>query len=104
MLPAIYNTNDEIYYWRSEWEKGIESLIKIIKSNYFKTSEDAISFLNYQTNFYLHYQGLNDKYLQIQYGKLIDYICSLYPLSSQNSATKAKNGKIKIMITRSARI
>jgi len=96
VLPAIYNTNDEIYYWRSEWEKGIKILLKIIKSNYFKTSEEAISFLNYQTNFYLHYQGLNDKYLQIQYGKLIDYICSLYPLSSQNSATIAKNGKIKI--------
>ena len=96
VLPAIYNTNDEIYYWRSEWEKGVKNLLKIIKSNYFKTNEEAINFLNYQTNFYLHYQGLNDKDLQIQYGKLIDYICSIYPLNSKNSATIAKNGKIKL--------
>ena len=46
VLPAIYNTNDEIYYWRSEWEKGVKNLLKIIKSNYFKTNEEAINFLN----------------------------------------------------------
>jgi len=70
-FPLIYKTHNEIKEYNGYFKNEILSLQKFIKSNDLKQDEILSGLLN-STNFYLHYQGIDNTKLQISYARLIE--------------------------------
>lgn len=70
LLPILYETEQEIEFYRRWFAQGLKELIQQTSLN---TPEDKMSALvgvGSRTNFYLQYQGKNDLELQMQYGRM----------------------------------
>jgi len=102
ILPSIYQTPDEIEFYRSRFEIELEKLIQIINNSDLNSPDrqaEAIDSLSRKTNFYLQYQGKNDLDLQIKYGELIYKVvseCYTYSYQPPAQIYKQNNAKIKI--------
>ena len=79
-LPVIYRSEDEIDEWRERWAQNLESLAAGIALSTPEAIASAFRCVTAATNFYLHYQGRNDRILQERYGALVQRIVSArYP-------------------------
>ena len=76
-LPILYKHESEIQYWRSHWSEGIKKLRVEAQSTQWANPEEALDFIGFATNFYLHYQGQNDLELQGRYGQMLNEVASL---------------------------
>ncbi len=74
LLPPIYRSMDELKEKRAELEKTVDSLLdqKLVIRDPVK-EVDA-------TNFYLAYQGMNDREIQVKIGRLLSSISHSHPL------------------------
>lgn len=95
MLPVIYLNQAEIKLWRTRFIKGLHSLREWVKNVDPKIS---LQGLGSTTNFYLQYQGENDRDLQQQFGELALQIMSTnYPQWQQTDREiKPTTPKVKI--------
>jgi protein O-GlcNAc transferase len=99
ILPIVYNCTEEIINCRQNFLKGLKSLFNNLLLDTPKRFKDALEGLTWQTNFYLHYQGLNDLEIQIQYGAFLHKIMAAnYPQWSQplSMPPLSKSGKIRV--------
>jgi len=74
LLPILYETEQEIEFYRRWFAQGLKELIQQTSLN---TPEDKMSALvgvGSRTNFYLQYQGKNDLELQMQYGQFVNKV------------------------------
>ena len=84
-LPAIYSNQEEIFYYRERFIKGLEALSQAINLSLSDNIQKAYEIIDGQnktgqTNFYLAYQNFNDCDLQKKYGQIIHRIMgSAYP-------------------------
>lgn len=79
MLPILYSSTEEIERYRDDYIKFSHQIYEEVLSNNV-LSEDLVSLINYDTNFYLQYQGKNDLELQIHYGQVIQHLLHrMYP-------------------------
>lgn len=98
-LPVLYQFPDEIFNYRKCFEKGLKNLAASICLDTPEAQLQTLRGLGYQTNFYLHYQGQNDRELQSQYGQLLHQTMrSLLPQWVQPRAMPPipENGKLRI--------
>jgi predicted O-linked N-acetylglucosamine transferase (SPINDLY family) len=68
MLPALYDTPGEIARWRARYAQGLDRLIEdtsLVTVNQVHGARRAVALLD---NFFLPYQGQNDRDLQQRYG------------------------------------
>ncbi len=82
LVPIIYDSPEEICYYRHRFTRGLANLIAEIPI----TSKDLkiLEAIGICTNFYLQYQGRNDRDLQMQYGQFIHRIMTAnYPEFTQ---------------------
>jgi predicted O-linked N-acetylglucosamine transferase (SPINDLY family)/ADP-heptose:LPS heptosyltransferase/glycosyltransferase involved in cell wall biosynthesis len=82
LLPAIYDSSDEIKDWRQRFAKGLQEFIRQSSAVIEVETErvQILKALSNDTNFYLAYQGQNDLTLQCQYGNLLHQaIAAQYP-------------------------
>ena len=73
-VPAIYNNQDEIEFYRQRYIQGLKSLIEQTSLKTLQERNSALAGIGRLTNFYLSYQAQNDLDLQRQYGKLVHEI------------------------------
>ncbi|BAZ32861.1 group 1 glycosyl transferase [Cylindrospermum sp. NIES-4074] len=73
-VPAIYDNQDEIDFYRQRYIQGLQSLIQATSLKTPQERNSALAGIGRLTNFYLSYQAQNDIDLQRQYGKLVHEI------------------------------
>ncbi|MBE9007439.1 tetratricopeptide repeat protein [Fortiea sp. LEGE XX443] len=89
-VPSIYNTEDEIYFYRQRYIQGLKDLIAQTSLHTPEEKSNALAGIGRLTNFYLSYQAQNDRDLQSQYGQLVHGIMAanypqwVVPLSMPN--------------------
>ena len=79
-FPIIYQNNKEINNYNKKFINNINSINEFLDSNNSLTKENLIDGICNSTNFYLHYQGINNLKIQKKYAKLIERITKkIYP-------------------------
>ncbi|MDF0555519.1 tetratricopeptide repeat protein [Kamptonema sp. UHCC 0994] len=99
LLPIVYDTLEEIEYYR---QRFIQKLDNLIQKTSLETPEDKINTLigiGSYTNFYLAYQAHNVVESQSKYGNLLHQILAAnYPqwVEPRSMPTLPENGKIRV--------
>jgi len=99
MLPMLYETKEEIEWYRNQFTQGLEKIIQQTSLETPEAIDNALTSIGYSTNFYLAYQGYNDLELQKQYGQLVHRIMAVkYPQWVQHLPMPplSQNGKIRV--------
>ncbi len=79
-LPILYDSDEDIKSHRSRWEAGIEKLDRLVDLESRDGIFEAVKATTSSTNFFLHYQGMNDLALQKRYGALLHRVArAAYP-------------------------
>lgn len=71
-LPTIYSSESQMRVLRERWLQGVRSLENGVEQGAFDPGSLGVP----QTNFYLHYQGLNDREAQGLYGRLVTRVAT----------------------------
>lgn len=98
LLPILYDTPEQIAPYRQRFCRSLNHLIQQIHLTTPADRQAALAGLGSRTNFYLAYQGLNDRGLQRKYGQLLHRIMAAsFPQWAQPLPMPAlPNGKIRI--------
>jgi protein O-GlcNAc transferase len=70
LLPAVYAGKEHLGESRARYREGLERLVERREDFRYKRAGDALDDIRW-TNFYLAYQGQNDRELQSRYGDFI---------------------------------
>jgi protein O-GlcNAc transferase len=85
ILPVLYNSAEEIDYWRYRFEQGLQKYIDSYDLSTEKSQKLALAGIGYCTNFYLTYQAKNDLELQRQYAEFVQRVMAAnYPQWTQS--------------------
>jgi len=99
IVPMLYDTHDEISFYRERFIQGLRNLIRETSLETTEEKQNALAGIGRITNFYLSYQAQNYIELQRQYGNLVHEIMAanypqwIAPLSMPNLKP---NDKIRI--------
>ncbi|MBD2181578.1 O-linked N-acetylglucosamine transferase family protein [Aerosakkonema funiforme] len=99
ILPVVYESEEEIDYYRDRFTQGLEELIEQTSLTTPETIKNALMDVGAHTNFYLAYQGKNDLKLQTRYGQYFQQIMAAnYPEFVKDIAmpTISEHSKINI--------
>lgn len=99
LLPILYETQEEIEFYRCRFSQGLNKLIQQTSLNTPEAIDKAVIGIGHQTNVYLQYQGKNDLELQKKYGQFVHNIMAAkYPqwVKPVPIPPLGQNGKIKI--------
>jgi predicted O-linked N-acetylglucosamine transferase (SPINDLY family) len=96
-LPILYWNAGEIQFHRQRWQKGVRKLLSFVEAQ-TASSHARMPFAAPHTNFYLHYQGLNDLAEQRAYAKVLSRLASqVHPDLSRPKVERLVAGrKIKV--------
>jgi protein O-GlcNAc transferase len=93
LLPIVYSASAEIPIHRDRFTQGLAALMRELPPK----SALAIDAISNHTNFFLNYQGQNDRELQRQYGQWVhEMMAARYPQWAQPLAMPAVTEKIRI--------
>jgi protein O-GlcNAc transferase len=96
-LPILYDTEEEIRRARQRWIDGLEAMDAELSVDDPKGIDDAVSAVTDRTNFFLHYQGCNDRALQEKFGALLTRVATkAFPEAATPAAVAATGGPIKV--------
>jgi predicted O-linked N-acetylglucosamine transferase (SPINDLY family) len=80
ILPIVYDTPDEIKFYRQRFGQGLQDLIQQTSLETLEDKRNALAGIGCITNFYLAYQAHNVLESQSQYGNLVHQIMAAnYP-------------------------
>jgi predicted O-linked N-acetylglucosamine transferase (SPINDLY family) len=99
ILPILYETPEQIRYYRERFTSGLKSLIAGVDLDTPEARRSALDVISWRTNYHLAYQGQNDRELQTQYGQLVHRIMAAnYPEWTQplHMPSPPVNGKIRV--------
>lgn len=99
ILPTLYQTAAAVSLYREQVIQGYETLAQRVATARENDKEINISGIQYFTNFYLSFQGRNDRDIQATYGQLVQqHIGAHYPewLAPRLMPPVSKTGKIRI--------
>jgi predicted O-linked N-acetylglucosamine transferase (SPINDLY family) len=98
-LPVLYETQEEIDLYRRQFYQRLESLIQQTPLDTTEAINNALKGIGSHDNFYLQYQGYNDRELQTKYGQFVHRIMAAkYPqwVEPLPMPPLGQNGKIRI--------
>jgi predicted O-linked N-acetylglucosamine transferase (SPINDLY family) len=99
ILPILYETPEQLKYYRERFSSGLDRLIATMRLDSPEGRRAALEVISWRTNFYLAYQGQDDRELQQQYGQLVHRIMAAnYPQWTQPLAMPRLSdaGKIRV--------
>ncbi len=95
-LPILYDSEDEIAAHRARWAAGLATF-ETLPLDSPEAIGRAGALLTGQTNFNLHYQGMNDRALQDRYGALLHRIAAAaYPAFTRPIAKRPARPRLKV--------
>lgn len=71
ILPIIYNSKDEIDWYRDRFVKNLDRLLETTPLDDEEGKKNGLMGISNTTNFYLNYQGKDDLELHKKYGQLV---------------------------------
>jgi len=95
MLPAIYSNAAELFAARKRYSEGLQTLRDNTKNFLEIESKELLSGLSW-TNFYLAYQGQDDKSLQVDYAHFVAEILQvatpdlMQPIKQDSTASQRR--------------
>ena len=98
-LPILYETQEEINFYRSRFSQGLEEVIQLTTLDTLQAKDSALIGIGRHTNFYLQYQCKNDVELQKKYGQFVHRIMKAkYPEWTEDlpMPSLSKSGKIRV--------
>ncbi len=97
LLPILYDTPEEVEYYRARFTDGLRKIRDEISLDTPGARQSALSAIETHTNFYLAYQGRDDRELQIQYGGLVYQIMAAnYPQWIAPLRMPPTRGKLRV--------
>jgi protein O-GlcNAc transferase len=99
LLPAFYENHKQIGLSRQRFIEGLQTVTQTIKLDTPEARQNALYATSINTNFYLSYQGDNDRDLLEMYGQFIHKIMAAnYPawVTSMPMPKVENKGKIRI--------
>lgn len=97
VVPPLYDTPDDITAARQRFSDGLTALIQATDLTTPEGRQSALQGLGSRTNFYLAYQGLNDRDLQQRYGAFVQQIMAAnYPQWASIELPKRSDSRIRI--------
>lgn len=99
LVPIVYETQDEIDFYRQRFTRGLQNLIQQTSLETTEEQMEALSGIGRLTNFYISYQAQNDRELQCQYGNLVHKIMAAnYPkwVAPLSMPPLKENNKIRV--------
>lgn len=99
ILPTLYQTAAEVSLYREQVIQGYKTVAQRVTTAREKGEKINIAGIQYFTNFYLSFQGQNDRDLQATYGQLVQqHIGAHYPewLVPRSMPPVSEAGKIRI--------
>ena len=98
VLPMLYDTAAEISRYRQQVMDAFEALEHRVMTATARSTPIDLSGIEYFTNFYLSFQGLNDRDIQSAYGHLMHYQMGKHHADWQlpRSMPPIGTGKIRI--------
>lgn len=99
MLPIVYDSVDEISFFRQRFVQGLQALIQQTSLETPEDKRNALAGIGCVTNFYLAYQAHNVLESQCQYGNLVHQIMAAnYPkwVESLPMPPLKKQNKIRV--------
>ncbi len=97
ILPVIYQTVEEIGYYRRRFWDGLSALAARISLETPESRRDALNAVSAHRNVLLGYQGENDLELQQRYGNLVHRIVAAnFPEWADTPPMPGLNGKLRI--------
>jgi protein O-GlcNAc transferase len=79
-LPVLYRTPADVERWRTRFAASLDTLTSEWPARIAEDPLGALTAIGQNVNFYLGYQGQNDRRLQEQYGRLVHRIMAAnYP-------------------------
>uniref|UniRef100_A0A0C1QXT0 protein O-GlcNAc transferase n=1 Tax=Tolypothrix bouteillei VB521301 TaxID=1479485 RepID=A0A0C1QXT0_9CYAN len=80
ILPILYDTEEEVNFYRQRFAQGLEELIQQTSLDTPEARQNALIGVGSRTNFYLQYQCKNDVELQKRYGEFVEKVMAAnYP-------------------------
>jgi predicted O-linked N-acetylglucosamine transferase (SPINDLY family) len=99
LLPVIYETEEEIGFYRQKFIQCLEDLIQQTSLNTPEARNSALRAVGSGTNFYLQYQGKNDLEIQKQYGQFVHQVMAAnYPQWVQPLSLPSRNQNERIRV------
>jgi predicted O-linked N-acetylglucosamine transferase (SPINDLY family) len=96
-LPILYRSTDEIQYYRRRFSQGLAALSAGLSLETPVERRRALRGVAAYVNFYLGYQGCDDRQLQQEYGKLAHRIVTAnFPDWAQPVPTLRLGGRLRI--------
>jgi len=98
-LPILYESQDEIHEHRTQWQQRLAQFADLVRLDTPHAIREAIQAVTAYPNFYLHYQGQNDRSLQQEYGALLTRITkAAYPQYSvpRRPRLTNKSGRLRV--------
>ena len=93
-LPVLYNEKREIPLYREQFSKGLDTLLLDTPLETGRQQQAALTAACHHTNFYLSYQGRDDRNLLCKYGCLLSRIMNAcFPEASINRQITRVPGK-----------
>ena len=98
LLPVLYETEEQAKSYRTRYAEGLKRLKDEIKLSTPEDSRAALDAVRRQLNFYLGYQGEDDRVLQEQYGEFLHQVVAAnYPRwTARRMPAVSAEGKIRI--------
>ena len=90
VLPAVYKDADDLERTRRTYQEGLAALLEDEGRFRYSNAAEALQDVTW-TNFYLPYQGGNDRELQAGYGKLVDKV--LRPVAPEWLSKRARSAR-----------
>ena len=80
MLPVLYDTEEQIEHYRARYSAGLAELIAAYNLNDSEDRRAALDAIGRHLNFYLGYQGRDDRELQEKYARFVHAVMAAnYP-------------------------
>lgn len=98
-LPILYDSPQEIDRWRERFTQGLATVVAQVSLATPEAKQSALNAIGLYANFYLAYQGKDDRALQEQYGQLAhEIMVANYPQWVQPRAMPplSPGGKIRV--------
>jgi protein O-GlcNAc transferase len=99
MLPVVYDRFDEIESWRTRFSLALHDLLSKLTLDTQVDCRAMLAAMSRHTNFYLTYQGRNDRLLQQQYGALVHRVMAAnYPdwVKPRSMPAVPQDGRIRV--------
>jgi protein O-GlcNAc transferase len=74
MLPVVYDTQEEVDHYRRRYQDGLDAFCRETTLDTAAGRASAFEAVGTWVNFFLAYQGRNDRALQHQYGQLLNRV------------------------------